>query len=78
MTVAELIANLQTFDPNMAVVTRGYEDGYDTVDATEARQMVWGEHGHPWRGEYQNGSAEEIEAMGRNCVFIGKAEYHGE
>lgn len=56
MTVAELIAKLSAFPPEMRVVASGYEQGYDdirTIDIIPVRLNAgkgtgWynGEHGH--------------------------------
>ena len=40
MTVAELIAKLQTMDPNALVIHRGYEDGYDAANSDGPREAV--------------------------------------
>lgn len=53
MRVFELIQRLQEFDPEMVVMLRGYEGGYDTVsDIVDPRTFVEGVHSAWYYGPY--------------------------
>lgn len=54
MTVAELIDKLKTFDPELLVLTRGYESGYDAPQELQVEVVYEDVYHHDWDGKYQN------------------------
>lgn len=58
MTVAELIEKLSTFHPDLIVVGRGYEDGYDDIGGVRQANLSdvqgEGEKSMWWTGRYDD------------------------
>ena len=53
MTVAELIAELSTLDPQFRVLMPGYEEGYDDVlGVSEPFEIRLDVHDDDWRGKH--------------------------
>ena len=51
MTVADLIAQLSSLDPNLHVMVKGYEGGYDNVKTLGFREMRYAPQ--PFYGDYE-------------------------
>lgn len=62
MTIAELIAQLNQFNPNLRVVVRGYEDGWQMVKNCEIIHVVNDPHVAWYSGDYQRPYDEEDES----------------
>lgn len=65
MTVAELIAKLQSLDPSLLVLGMGYESGYDPINLVVVREVVH-DPGYWWDGMYRNysdGDDKPIKAL---------------
>jgi hypothetical protein len=57
MTVKELIAELQTLDPDLRVFTDGYEGGYeDVVTVGDIREIALSYHEEWWYGPHVDSS----------------------
>ena len=52
-TVAELIKALQQFPPDMRVVVRGYEEGYENILTPKIEKLEQNPDNPYWEGEFQ-------------------------
>lgn len=72
MTVSELIAALQSYQPDMRVVVLGYESGYD--DVTEVREInIVPEENPAWyNGRYGDTPPERADQAERAVLVYGR------
>jgi hypothetical protein len=62
MTVKELIAELQTLDPDLHVFTSGYEGGYeDVVSVGDIKEIALSYHTQWYYGPHEEAEAEHRE-----------------
>lgn len=69
MTVSELIKHLQTFPPDLPVVTEGYEEGYDTVKSVSEIMLVENPKKEWYLGKYEKSE----DGTGIKAVFLYSA-----
>jgi hypothetical protein len=63
MTVKELIAELQTLDPDLHVFTPGYEGGYeDVVSVGDIKEIALNYHTQWYYGPHVEAEAEHKES----------------
>lgn len=63
MKIRELIEELQKYDPETLVVTRGYEDGYDGVTRVRALGLSLVTNPREWEGDYESSEFGSILAV---------------
>lgn len=72
MTVKELICELDKMPPDMKVVVRGYENGFNDVISVKMQKIVETEKTEWWDGKYQAqiipGSVNAVEIFGDNMI----------
>lgn len=54
MNVRELIEQLQQLDPDLLVLGRGYEDGYDAATEVKVMNLTHEPENPYWSGKYQD------------------------
>lgn len=68
MTVAELMKQLQTYPPDMLVVTDGYEEGYDTIKRVTKMQIAENPQKEWYVGKYiESSDTGAVEAVFLNA-----------
>ena len=74
MTVSQLIEQLKNYPPDLRVVSRGYEGGYNDVDTFENLKIVL-DHNEEWYyGKHEDASFirnEEAKANAVDALRIG-------
>lgn len=72
MTVKELISELDKLQPDLKVVVRGYENGFNDVVSIEVRNIVESAKAQWWDGRYQEDdndvSFRAVEIFGDNYI----------
>jgi hypothetical protein len=64
MTVKELIAELQTLDPDLHVFTSGYEGGYeDVVSVGNIKEIALNYHDEWYYGPHEEAKAEHRDSF---------------
>jgi len=75
MTVKELISELESLSPDLIVVVRGYENGFNDVVAVKSRKVLDTAKAEWWDGRYQEtdeaaGSIKAVELFGDNFIAM--------
>jgi hypothetical protein len=52
MNVQQLIKQLQKYPPNMRVIRKGYESGFDDISKVERREIIVNHNDCWWEGKY--------------------------
>ena len=60
MTAKELIQHLQTLPPDIKIVVRGYEDGYNDILKLKPIKIKPNENAYWYEGEYEE--SKDVEA----------------
>ncbi len=72
MTVSELISKLKNLPPDLKVVVRGYEDGYNEIITLKNKSIALNGVAAWWDGEYMDSDENEgipaIELFGENRI----------
>lgn len=72
MTAIELINHLQTLPPDIKIVVRGYEDGYNDILNLKPIKMKQARNIHWYLGEYDDSNAidaiDAIDLYGENTI----------
>ena len=64
MTAAELIQQLQILPPEIKIVVRGYEDGYNDILKLRVLKIKPNEKSHWYDGEYEDSTdADAIDSI---------------
>lgn len=64
MKVRELINSLQALNPDLEVVVKGYEGGYDNALGAQTMVLVKDYHKHSWLGKHENADyVEQFEEL---------------
>ena len=74
MNVNQLIKRLQMYPPDLRVVVRGYEGGYNDVDIFENLKIVLNYHEEWYYGKHEDASTiynEEVKANVVDALQIG-------
>ena len=74
MNVNQLIKRLQMYPPDLRVVVRGYEGGYNDVDTFENIKIVLDYHSEWYYGKHEDASNiynEEVKANVVDALQIG-------
>ena len=74
MNVNQLIKRLQMYPPDLRVVVRGYEGGYNDVDTFENIKIVLDYHSAWYYGKHEDASTihnEEVKANVVDALQIG-------
>ena len=74
MNVDQLIKRLQMYPPDLRVVVRGYEGGYNDVDTFENIKIVLDYHSEWYYGKHEDASNiynEEVKANVVDALQIG-------
>lgn len=74
MNVDQLIKRLQMYPPDLRVVVRGYEGGYNDVDTFENIKIVLDYHSEWYYGKHEDASTiynEEVKANAVDALQIG-------
>ena len=61
MTIQELIEKLKTFPPDIKVVVRGYEDGYN--DISDIREVAIKLNASEYWWDGQHGDTKDVDAI---------------
>jgi hypothetical protein len=73
MTVAELIAKLQTLPPELPIIVSGYERGLDDLDTVDLHSVVrdyYAPTQHSF-GRHKTPETKEEETQAEPCVYLG-------
>lgn len=66
MTVAELVAMLQSLPQGALALVEGYETGFDAVHAVGRRQVEPYRHAQEWDGQFkENGRIDAVVILGQ-------------
>ncbi len=68
MNVNQLIKRLQMYPPDLRVVVRGYEGGYDDVNNFEQLKIVLDYHSEWYYGKHEDASFIQNEETKANAV----------
>ncbi len=74
MNVDQLIKRLQMYPPDLRVVVRGYEGGYNDVDTFEKIKIVLDYHSAWYYGKHEDASNiynEETKASAVDALQLG-------
>ncbi len=80
MTTSELISELQKLQPDVKVVIRGYEDGYNDILALRPLRIKQRTDSHWYVGEYDDSTDEDavdaVDLFGKIKVQKTKFTYY--
>ncbi|MEO6455593.1 MAG: hypothetical protein ABIN97_16045 [Ginsengibacter sp.] len=72
MTASELISELQKLPPDVKVVIRGYEDGYNNILELKPVRIKQTPDSHWYVGEYDDSTDEDaveaVDLFGKNTI----------
>jgi len=74
MTTSQLIEQLKNYPPDLRVVSRGYEGGYDDVDSFEQLKLVLNYNKEWYYGKHEDASFirnEEVKVNAVDALRIG-------
>lgn len=77
MNVNQLIKRLQMYPPDLRVVVRGYEGGYNDVDTFENLKIVLDYHSEWYYGKHEDveslygNNAEKLKTTAVDALHIG-------
>jgi hypothetical protein len=77
MNVNQLIKRLQMYPPDLRVVVRGYEGGYNDVDTFENIKIVLNYHEEKYYGKHEDAeslygnNAEQLKTTAVDALRIG-------
>lgn len=72
MTASELISKLNDLPPDIKIVVRGYENGYNDIISLKNRKITINKESNWWDGEYIESNLPEaipaVELFGDNHI----------